>query len=223
METPEEMTVTEAEWLVATDPESMLECVEGKASERKLRLFTVACCRRVWPNTGKHGRRAVEVAERYADGQTTERELKDAEHVASHRPYAGDDAARAACMSKQGFSIGQVALVAILAVGPQAAQAAERIAQTRTLRCIFGNPLRPAPEGVSVHGSWRGNAVTQIARAAYEECRLQDGTLDPSRLVVLADALEDAGCTDSDLLGHVRSPGPHVRGCWAVDLVLGKS
>jgi hypothetical protein len=51
---------------------------------------------------------------------------------------------------------------------------------------------------------------------------MAEGTLDPARLTVLADALEDAGCTDADLLGHLRSPGPHVRGCWAVDLVLGK-
>jgi hypothetical protein len=45
---------------------------------------------------------------------------------------------------------------------------------------------------------------------------------DPACLARLADALEDAGCTDPELLGHLRSPGPHVRGCWAVDLVLGK-
>jgi hypothetical protein len=46
--------------------------------------------------------------------------------------------------------------------------------------------------------------------------------LQPDRLGVLADSLEDAGCTDDTLLGHLRSTGPHVRGCWAVDLVLGK-
>ena len=51
---------------------------------------------------------------------------------------------------------------------------------------------------------------------------LPAGTLDPARLAVLADALEDAGCTDAGLLGHLRGPGPHVRGCWAVDLLIGK-
>ena len=50
-----------------------------------------------------------------------------------------------------------------------------------------------------------------------------DGTLDRARLAVLSDALEEVGCTDTALLSHLRSPGPHVRGCWALDLVLGKS
>jgi hypothetical protein len=64
--------------------------------------------------------------------------------------------------------------------------------------------------------------VPQLALAAYEERRLPKGTLDPARLAVLADALEDAICSDADLLGHLRGPVPHVRGCWAVDLSLGK-
>jgi hypothetical protein len=65
--------------------------------------------------------------------------------------------------------------------------------------------------------------VRDIACGAYEERRLPEGTLDPARLAVLADALEDAGCTEIELLGHLRGPGPHVRGCWALDLVLSKS
>jgi hypothetical protein len=62
-----------------------------------------------------------------------------------------------------------------------------------------------------------------LAQAAYDERVLPAGTLDTARLAVLADALEDAGCADADLLGHLRGPGPHVRGCWAVDLLLGKA
>jgi hypothetical protein len=49
------------------------------------------------------------------------------------------------------------------------------------------------------------------------------GTLDNTRLAVLADALEESGCTSEDVLGHLRGPGPHVRGCWVVDLCLGRS
>jgi hypothetical protein len=64
--------------------------------------------------------------------------------------------------------------------------------------------------------------VRTLARAAYEERILPAGTLDPARLALLADALEDAGCDHDDLLSHLRSPGPHVRGCWALNLVLGK-
>ena len=62
----------------------------------------------------------------------------------------------------------------------------------------------------------------QFAQAAYEERELPSGHLSPTRLAVLADALEEAGCRDADLLAHLRAPGPHVRGCWALDLLLGK-
>lgn len=52
--------------------------------------------------------------------------------------------------------------------------------------------------------------------------RIEDGLLDPAHLAVLSDALEEAGCDSVDMLCHLRSPGPHVRGCWAIDHVLGK-
>jgi hypothetical protein len=70
---------------------------------------------------------------------------------------------------------------------------------------------------------WNGGVALRLAEAAYEERSLPRGTLDADRLAVLADALEEAGCADPDLLGHLRGPGPHVRGCWALDLVLGKT
>jgi hypothetical protein len=91
------------------------------------------------------------------------------------------------------------------------------------LRDVFPNPFgfRAAVGPVVI--AWEAGTVRLLARAAYEDRRLPEGTLDPARLAVLADALEDAGCTDAELLAHLRGPGPHVRGCWAVDLVLGSS
>jgi hypothetical protein len=65
--------------------------------------------------------------------------------------------------------------------------------------------------------------VVRLAQAAYDERRLPEGTLDTGRLGILADALLDAGSTDDDLVTHLRSAGPHVRGCVAVDAILGKS
>jgi hypothetical protein len=52
---------------------------------------------------------------------------------------------------------------------------------------------------------------------------MPEGLLDGTRLAILADALEETGCADEELLGHLRGPGPHVRGCWPIDLLLGKS
>jgi hypothetical protein len=71
--------------------------------------------------------------------------------------------------------------------------------------------------------AWEDGTVVKIAHAAYEQCSLPSGHLDNARLAVLADALEDAGCRDADILGHLRGPGLHVRGCWPLDLVLGRS
>jgi hypothetical protein len=100
-----------------------------------------------------------------------------------------------------------------------AATAAERATQCQLLRDIFGNPFRP----VALDPAWLTPDVLSLARAAYDNRTLPEGTLEPERLGLLADALEDGGCNHADLLGHLRGPGPHVRGCWAVDLILGKS
>jgi hypothetical protein len=92
------------------------------------------------------------------------------------------------------------------------------------LRDVFGNPFVSPPRRVEpARLAWQGGTVAQLAQAAYEERHLSEGTLDPAQLALVADALEDAGCTDADLLGHLRGPGPHVRGCWALDLLRGKS
>ena len=64
--------------------------------------------------------------------------------------------------------------------------------------------------------------MLSLAHAAYDERTLPSGHLDPARLAVLSDALEDAGCTDAAVLGHLRGPGPHVRGCHVLDLLLGR-
>ena len=90
--------------------------------------------------------------------------------------------------------------------------------QADVLRCVFGDPFRP----VSIEPSWRTPAATNLAPAASDSRRLPGKLLDPERLAVLSDASEEAGCTDAGILAHLRSPGPHVRGCWSVDLVLGK-
>jgi hypothetical protein len=188
--------MTEAEWLACDDPQKMLEFLRGKASDRKLRLFAVACWRRLHGPDGAEGwrRESLRVYERTADQGVTDEELAA---IGANRvdiePAAEDaaDAARAAAQSLGGAS------------------------QAASLRDIFGNPLRPAPRIDPAWLAWNGGAVPGLARAVYD-----DRAFD--RLPVLADALEDAGCSDAELLGHLRGPGPHARGCWAVDLILGK-
>src|SRR5207253_2689886 len=85
------------------------------------------------------------------------------------------------------------------------------------LRDLFGNPFRP----VSLTPAWLTPTVLKLAQVAYDNRLLPSGHLDDTRLAVLADALEEAGCSNADILSHLRGPGPHVRGCWVVDVVTG--
>src|SRR5262249_55694135 len=90
------------------------------------------------------------------------------------------------------------------------------------LRDLFGNPFRPAAVDPAWL-AWNDGVVGRLAEAAYSERESPSGQLSPARLALVADALEDAGCADADLLGHLRSSGPHVRGCWAVDRLSGRT
>jgi hypothetical protein len=92
-------------------------------------------------------------------------------------------------------------------------RAAEQIAQVALLRDIFGNPFRPAPPFTPTVLAWNDGTARGLARAIYDESAFD-------RLPILADALEEAGCTNPDMLAHCRRAGPHVRGCWLVDMIL---
>jgi hypothetical protein len=88
----------------------------------------------------------------------------------------------------------------------------ERAAQAILLRDILGNPFGVV---ITPDPTWLTSTVTSLAQAIYT-----DRAFD--RLPILADALEDAGCTNQDILAHCRSNGEHARGCWVVDLLLGR-
>lgn len=79
------------------------------------------------------------------------------------------------------------------------------------LHDIFGSPFRPT----AFSPEWHTSTVLALAQGMY-------ASRDFAAMPILADALQDAGCDDADILGHCRGPGPHVRGCWVVDQVLGK-
>jgi hypothetical protein len=213
--------MTEAEWLACTDPYVLLTFLRGKVSDRKLRLFACACCRWIWDlYFDDRSRQAVEVAERYADG------LADKAECA--RAYRRASAARWKTLipGNQGprYYIAHSACASTMASGDYSATSAalsvsfscqgEKQAQRLILQDIFGSPFRPLYAFASWL-VWRGGTVPKLAQAIYEE-RAFD------RLPILADGLEDAGCDNADILSHCRKEGPHFRGCWVVDLLLGK-
>jgi hypothetical protein len=237
MSTGRKTRVTEAQWLAVSDSRKVLEYLRGtrRASVRTLRLFAAASCRTVWQLLpAEESRAAVEVSERLADGLATEAERRDAEAVASKpfeaalaegRTYVDtpEEHAAAAVLCVVGDYAPERQLPALANAALLAKHAASGVRQVLVLRDIFGLVPPPTYNFDPAWLAWHDGSVSQLARAAYEDRRLPEGTLDPARLAVLADALEDAGCTDAELLSHLRGPGPHVRGCWAVDLVLGKS
>jgi hypothetical protein len=205
--------VDEITWLACTDPDAMLHFLRGRVSERKLRLFACACIRRIWPLLPDgRCRRAVEVIERCADGLAGRAELQaalaDAESVEAASTGAARTAVRAVVTA---WSTAEHARSAAAQASHD--PAGERRRQADLLRDLVGNPFRPAP----VKLAWlehRGGRVAQIARTIYDGRRFAD-------LPVLADALEESGCTDAAILAHCRSGGDHALGCWVLDSLLG--
>jgi hypothetical protein len=226
--------VTEAEWQAAEDWGAMLNQVRTRASTRKLLLLAVALCRRIWDRFPYDDcRRAVALVEQLADHPRVDDEdysiaaeadaamerLQEG-YARVHQADPGPRGAYLAAVTCSGLwhdpdgSIEMTADAAAIAAAGDAegpAWEAERRAQAGLLHELFGNPFR----GVAADGSWLTSAVVGLAREIYE-----DRAFD--RLPILADALQDAGCDRADILAHCRGDGPHVRGCWVVDLLLCK-
>jgi hypothetical protein len=205
--------MTEQEWLECAEPKAMLNYLQGKVSNRKFRMFTVACYRHIWQIISEdHIRAAIEIIERFADGLASQNEMrratkqicwggvKMAENPNTAPYLACQDAVRLACERAHLLEGGVISK--------------EVAAQVSSLHDIFGNHFRPVIVN-PVWLAWNNATVPKISLTIYEERRFQD-------LTILADALDEAGCTNADILSHCRSEGPHVRGCWVVDLLLGK-
>jgi hypothetical protein len=217
----------------------MLESVRdlGKLTERRGRLFAVACCRRIRHLlTDERSRTAVEVGERYADGAATAKEMGRAFSAAYPHSHtlSGRWHAAAYASTRTSVIFAKDAIVAAefasLAVVPRrrrseayAGYQNEKAAQSALLRDIFGNPFRAAPTLEPSLLTWNNGLIAQLAKAAYEERSLPEGHLDQGRLAVLADALEEAGSVVTEILAHLRGPGPHVRGCHVLDAILRRS
>jgi hypothetical protein len=237
--------VTEAEWLACADPKPMLEFLRGKVSERKLRLFALACCGRIDSQISDPRSRAalaftaihVESGLARRRGRPAVAEAADAakkELYARYYPRSNPDTLEADVAA---FSAAEAAL-ATLKVDPWFAagyascfasyargsffEGGEREQQAWLLRDIFANPFHPLPPLAPAVLAWNERTVPRLAQVAYDEQHLPEGTLDTGRLAILADALLDAGCDDEGLMSHLRGPGPHVRGCWSLDLIFGK-
>jgi hypothetical protein len=257
--------MTSAEWRSCTDPSAMLAFLAGKISERKLRLFACACCRRIWHLLPEEAsRQAVEAAERFADGLIGLEELARAEAAskqvtwtAVETAYAGwgtdgthggstirsnwvavwaacaaENAAEPVSQGAQGASAppslaARTAQVASWAcavagqrscwnsfdVGPNDARPeSEEACQCALLRDLVGDTPR-TPQLHSDWLAWNRGCVVELARMIHEQRSYGD-------LPILGDALQDAGCTDPNILNHCQPGRGHVHGCWLLDAIL---
>jgi hypothetical protein len=210
----------EAAWLSENYIRDMLThlCYEmkvqqTKGGQRKLRLYACACCRLIWGLLPSEAcQQAVETAERYAEGKATKQDLEAA--YSSIVPFLSSMVGQALARTTSP----EAKRSAWTGVDASSAFHGKWVADDGpfclVLRDIFGNPFRPA----AMKRHWltaNDRAIVNLARAIYDEKAFD-------RMPILADALEDAGCDSADILDHCRGPGPHVRGCWVVDQLLGK-
>ena len=242
--------MTEAEWLAGADPEPMLRRAPGPLTDRKCRLFACACCRRVWDLLPElDSRAAVDAAERFADGLIESADLRAAweRALAVSRAFSAAGVAAGGAATERG-RVARVRESAASAAGyashplsnaPEnrysgargaaesaafaaalnasadewiGQRAAERASSAALLRCVVGNPFRPA----AFDPAWRTDTAVAVARQMYDAREF-------SALPILADALQDAGCDSDEVLSHCRDASlTHARGCWVIDLVLGK-
>jgi hypothetical protein len=217
--------MTEAEWLACEDPMKSVHRLIGTASERKLRLAASGCCRlftnRLYlPIT--HA--ALDLCERQAENPQDEAVRVALAGV--HQELLGFNCHRH-LVAEEGSALRAVTSAARPVVDPgiyhhdvcfvviALLEPTNRLRRTqlyRLLRDIFGNPSRP----VAFSPEWRTDTAVALARTMYE-------SRDFSAMPILADALQDAGCDNADVLNHCRdTPLTHVRGCWVVDLVSAK-
>lgn len=211
--------MTEAEWMACDTAVQMLKRFAPRPSSRKYRLFACACCREAWKtfpiSPDALAFRAVGVAEKFADGLASEEELSwHCDELLKlldgpNRPGVTDYAGAAFWATKSKTTVRDAKNTADHSCSYRPGG---ELIQTVIVKCVFGNPFRPVP----FLPEWRTSTTVALARTIYESREFYH------TMPILADALEEAGCDNEDVLNHCRGPRLHVRGCWVCDLVLGK-
>jgi hypothetical protein len=209
--------MTEATWNFCTQPLTMVIGIGRKIPGRKRWRMLAAALRYVADTTGaQKGIGALtEFLEEFADEpkpQVTGRIVRKLTNLGFHRFHPLHRAGMTALEGRLTDTISELLLALhVYQQRPNKWQAKIDVGLADVLREVVGNPFRP----VSFPPNWRSETAVALATGIYAE-RAFD------RLPILADALEDAGCDNADVLSHCRGPGPHARGCWVVDGVLGK-
>ena len=227
--------MTEQEWLQSTYLPELLDAKNTRGSCRKYRLMAIACCRRIWHLLDEKLRAAVELAENFLERKATAKELKVCQDSFYDKSKFPGYTTQLGVVQSTCFPTNQIKFYAGNAVGAASWAQVDFLLSKRLdskfdyetlreqlyleetayqlvlFRDIFGNPFRP----VQIERVRQTSTIKAIAQTIYTERQFAD-------LPILADALEEAGCNNEVILGHCRSNQEHVRGCWVIDLLLGK-
>ena len=222
----------EREWLTAADPTTMLSVVlKETLSPRKALLYNCACCRRIQHlMKDERSRFGVGMAELMADEEAKDTELEEVREQTTSAYLESSQLANEDYSSAEEETTAYVQMMAaqaardlfvedgqypfsaaVGALGAVEEYQVELKSQVTLVREIFGNPFRP----ITLDPSWLTSTVLALATGIYQEKAFD-------RMPILADALQDAGCDNEEVLNHCRQPGDHVKGCWVVDLILSK-
>jgi hypothetical protein len=230
--------MTEAQWLTSSSPWELVYWMIGVqraavTTDERFRRFGIACCRRLAGALAPGHISALDQLDQYIDAGSPSGGLRlprklcrtvplapvtTPPSAASHAVRAVEQCLKSKCsqaaMASEDAARAMNETRAVVGSGggrKRRKENPELAVQAALIRDIFANPFRP----VAFSPEWRTNTAVSLARQMYE-------SRDFSAMPILADALQDAGCDNEDVLNHCRHPGVHVRGCWCVDLLLGK-
>ncbi|MFO0876034.1 MAG: hypothetical protein U0840_01570 [Gemmataceae bacterium] len=225
---------TEPAWWTTPSPLTLLSVLKGRRVPRQRRQIAIAACRRVYADmVDLESRMAVEIGERYLDDRATTIELEVAFTVAQHVAQEYIERARRSTRDQrtQAWNIWRLAYAGQLCAArtgceevvsvlmrrnrdlPPVEYDHEQTALRAIIHDVVGNPFQPVPTISPAWLAWQGGLLPRLAHELVTESRFGD-------LPILADALEDAGCAEPDVLQHLRAGGPHVRGCWVLEWLL---
>jgi hypothetical protein len=231
--------VYQVDWWNTTEPDDLLYALRGRAEQRKLRLYCCSCARRRWDKFAGAAAscRAVEDAERHADAELSPSDLRNAASIAERaimevNTVERKNARRAAagCAELEMDASGNAKTIgwftAYAHSHPEGDERSEetiqeRIAQSHLLRDVFLDPAATLSVG-SDDPLLRDAAVQQLAQSIYADRALPSGNFDPAAVLQLRRRLHEIGFADPVVMKHLESSHPHVRGCWVLDLILGK-
>lgn len=232
--------MTEAEWIATNDPFELIDHRFGMRSPdsvtsdvRQLQLYFLACAQRTADRLPWIGRELLAAAEQQAAGNALDPLGKSAVRAAAEELVHNTDfadaiqqaehyyalsgrirpidvpAATAEFLPKLWSGTAHLLYYALDAKAPIFAHIPAELYCADLIREVFGNPFLE----VWFDPCWRTSAVRDLALSI-------ERSGDYSRMPMLADALEEAGCTDSNVVGHLRTGRGHVRGCWVLDGLL---